>query len=67
MANITITKFEYTRLQRQADAYRKLASRLFEAVARDPIDEVVGDFRKTGVYTEGFLTDLKDGLAKSSY
>jgi hypothetical protein len=67
MAQVTISKTEYLRLRRQASAYQKLTSRLFEAVIKDPIQEVVEDFRKTNFYTPGFLKDLERGLRKSSY
>jgi len=64
---ITLSKQEYLRLKQQAQAYRMMAARMFELPLRDPIDEVVADFRATGLYTEEFLTDLEDGLRKSSY
>ena len=54
-------------MRKQAEGYQKLASRLFESVIKDPIQEVVEDFRGTGLYTEAFLKDLEDGLQKSSY
>ena len=67
MAKITLPKTEYERLRRQAAAYRKFAEKFFESVVKDPIEEVVGDFRKTNLYTEDFLKDLESGLRKSSY
>lgn len=67
MSKIAIPKIEYARLQRQAIAYRKLTERFFESVMRDPIDAVTADFRATGLYSDGFLRDLRDGLKKSSY
>lgn len=67
MSEVTIPKTEYVKLRRRAAAYEKLLGVLFQAVARDPIDEVVEDFRATGVYTDAFLRDLGDGLRKSSY
>ena len=33
---------------------------------KDPIGEVVNDFRKTNLYAEEFLSDMEDGLRKSS-
>ena len=60
-------KHEYAKLRRRAAAYEKLAGALFEAVARDPIEEIMEDFRATGLYTDLFLRDLGDGLRKSSY
>ena len=67
MDRITIPRSEYLRLRRQANAYQKMAGRLFETVVKDPIQDVVEDFRKTNFYTDGFLIDLEDGLRKSSY
>ena len=67
MAEITLPKTQYETLKRQAAAYRKLAERFFESVIRDPIEEVVEDFRKTNLYSEEFLKDLDSGLRKSSY
>jgi hypothetical protein len=67
MAQITITKTEYERLKQQAAAYRKFAAKFFDLIIRDPIEELVTDFRKTNLYTEDFLNDLESGLRKSSY
>lgn len=67
MDTVTISKTEYQKLKKQSDAYKKFAGRLFEAVIKDPIGDVAMDFRKTGLYTEGFLRDLEKGLRKSSY
>ncbi|PIV31760.1 hypothetical protein COS33_01535 [Candidatus Wolfebacteria bacterium CG02_land_8_20_14_3_00_37_12] len=67
MNTITIPKNEYSKLRRQSDAYKKLSSRFFEFMIKDPIEEVINDFRKTNLYTKGFLADLEDGLKKSSY
>lgn len=67
MATITIPKTEYSKLKRQSDAYKKLSSRFFESVIKDPIEEVINDFHKTNLYTKGFLADLEDGLRESSY
>lgn len=67
MVQITISKNEYAKLRRKADAYERLASRIFDVVVKDPIHEVVDDFRMTGLYTQAFLEDLESGLRKSSY
>lgn len=67
MAEVTLTKAEYERLKRQAAACRQFAIRFFETAVQDPVEEVVEDFRKTDLYTEEFLSDLEDGLRKSSY
>ncbi|MEK7634539.1 MAG: hypothetical protein AAB396_01475 [Patescibacteria group bacterium] len=66
MNTITIPKTEYSKLKRQAEAYKKLSSRFFESIVKDPIGEVVNDFRKTNLYAEEFLSDMEDGLRKSS-
>ena len=34
---------------------------------KNPADEVVENFKATDLYAEEFLTDLEDGLRKSSY
>lgn len=67
MAQVTLPETEYEQLKKQAQAYRKFAAKFFELVIRDPIEEVVEDFRKTNLYTEEFLKDLESGLRKSSY
>ena len=67
MSTVTITKEEYKTLKHQARAYQKLTSRVFESVLKDPISDVVQDFRKTNIYTDDFLADLENGLKKSSY
>lgn len=67
MSTITIPKIEYSKLKRQADAYKKLSSRFFEFMVKDPMEEVIKDFRETSLYTKEFLADLEEGLRKSSY
>jgi len=67
MTQVTIPKTEYEQLRRQAEAYRKFTEKLFESVIKAPLEEIVEDFRKTGLYTEGFLRDLESGLRRSSY
>ena len=64
---ITLSKQEYLRLKQQAQAYRALAAKVFEMPLRDPVAEVVADFKATDLYTKDFLADLEDGLRKSSY
>ncbi len=66
MTTINISKIEYSKLRRQADAYKKLSSRLFEFAIKDPIEDVVNDFRETNLYAKEFLADMEDGLKKSS-
>ncbi len=67
MSQITISKKEYTQLKSQSLAYKKVASKLFAAIVRNPIEDVVADFKKTGLYTGKFLSNLENGLRKSSY
>ncbi len=67
ITKVVLPKNEYEKLRRQASAYRRLAARVFESVIKDPIEEVIIDFRNTGLYTEAFLEDLGDGLRRSSY
>ena len=68
MANqVTIPKTEYTRLKREAGAYRRFTEQFFQTAIREPIEDVVEDFRKTDLYTKEFLSDLEDGLRRSSF
>ena len=67
MNKITISKEEYKKLKNQSDAYKKLTSHLFQAIVKDPVQDVVSDFSRTGLYTKEFLTDVENGLRKSSY
>lgn len=67
MSTVTIPKKEYQKLRRYSSAYRKLATRLFEAVVHDDIETVVRDFTATKLYSKAFLTDLEKGLRRSSY
>ena len=67
MNKVAIPKTEYRQLQRQADAYKKMVSNLHALILHDSIRELVDDFRKTELYTEGFIRDLENGLRKSSY
>ena len=67
MSQVTISKEEYKKLKKQSEAYKRLASRFFEAVVKDPVKDVVEDFHKTGLYTKDFLSDLETGLRKSTY
>ena len=54
-------------MQNQANAYKKIVQNLNSFILRDSVREVVDDFRKTRLYTEAFLYDIKRGLIKSSY
>jgi len=64
---VTLLKQDYLRLKQEAEAYRNMVAKVFELPLRDPVGEVVADFRATDLYTDEFLTDLEDGLRKSSY
>ena len=66
METITIPKSEYKKLLSRAKAYEKLAGSIFENAIKDPVNEIVSDFKNTNLYTDVFLKDLKDGLKKSS-
>jgi hypothetical protein len=50
MVKVTISKTEYEQMKREAAAYRRFAARFFESVIKSPVEEVVEDFRKTGLY-----------------
>ena len=67
MDTVIIPKTEYSKLKRQSDAYKKIYSRFFEIIIKDPKEDVIKEFQKTNLYTREFLTDLEDGLKKSSY
>ena len=64
---VVIPRNEYQKLCKQAKAYQQLAGHIFESVLTDSVDVVVEDFRKTKLYSEAFLSDLAEGLQKSSY
>lgn len=64
---ITIPEREYKHLKTKARAYEKLASQVNKFRLDDKVDEVVADFKKTDLYTDGFIKDLGSGLRKSSY
>ena len=66
METITIPKTEYKKLLSRAKAYEKLAGSIFENAIKDPVNDIVSDFKKTNLYTEGFLKDLEEGLKRSS-
>lgn len=66
METITIPKNEYKKLISKAKAYQKLAESVFVNAIKDPVEDIVSDFRNTDLYTEKFLMDLEKGLKKSS-
>ncbi len=66
METITIPKSEYRKLVSRAKAYEKLAGSIFQNAIKDPVKDMVTDFKNTNLYSEEFLIDLEDGLKKSS-
>ena len=67
MSKVTISKKEYKELKEQSKAYKKIATKLFSAVVKSSVEDVVVDFKNTGLYSKEFILDLQKGLEKSSY
>lgn len=67
IATVKISKVDFNRLERQAKAYRQFVAHMLSMVVRDPIDDVVADFKDANRYSDDFLRDLTVGLRKSSY
>ena len=67
METVKIPKKEYKRLVSKAKAYDELAKNFFESVVEDPVENVVKDFKKSGLYSDDFIKDLENGLKKSTY
>lgn len=67
MNRITISKTEYSKLKKESKAYRNVATRLLELLIKDPIKNIVEDFRASKLYSKEFISDLESGLRKSSY
>ncbi len=66
MSTITLSRPEYEILKNKARAYEELATLVFKKAKTESISDTVEDFKKTGLYSKGFLNDLKSGLEKSS-
>jgi len=67
MSNIVaVPKTEYETLRKKARMYEELASLFFQKVKGDTVGEIVNDFKKTSLYSKGFLRDLENGLRFSS-
>lgn len=66
MNTITLPRPEYETLRKKARAYEELAGLFFKKTRVDSVDDIVSDFRKTGLYSKEFLVDLKTGLELSS-
>lgn len=63
---VAIPKIEYEALQKKARAYEELAGLFFRKAKEGSVGDIVEDFRKTNLYSVGFLRDLKAGLEQSS-
>lgn len=46
MNTVTISKTEYKRLKLQSRAYKELAGKFFKFAIKDPVKEVIDDFKK---------------------
>ena len=66
MSTITIPKPEYEVLKKRAQAYEELAGLFFKKAKAAPVEEIVEDFTKIGLYSKEFLHDLRIGLEHSS-
>jgi len=67
METITIPKEEYELLKSQAQIYRSIASDFFRTIGNDNLKNILSEFKDTNLYSDEFLSDLENGLAKSSY
>lgn len=67
MSQIIISKKEYIQLKSQSKAYQKKAGNFFKSIIISPINDIVEDFKKTNLYSNKFISDLENGLKKSSY
>ena len=71
MSTVTIQKKEYEELiekKLRYEYFRQLMeSDIFSPPPTRETREVVGDFKKTGLYTQQFLKGLERGLRRSSY
>jgi predicted transcriptional regulator len=64
MSRITISKTEYSKLRKESKAYQDLMVGLFEQIIKNPIENIVDDFRASNIYSKKFITDLESGLRK---
>jgi hypothetical protein len=67
METITIPKAEYELLKSQEQIYRLIASDFFKTIGDDNLKNLISEFKDTNLYTNDFLLDLENGLAKSTY
>lgn len=64
---VSLPKNEYLRLKQEACAYRFMATKMYELPLKDPVENIMADFKSTDLYTDDFLADMEEGLRKSSY
>lgn len=68
---MTIPKKEYQRLSERAFRYEYLRQILEEDIFASPPNknakEVIGEFKKSGLYNQKFIKSLEGGLSRSSY
>lgn len=64
---VSLPKDEYLRLKQEAGAYRFMATKIHELPLKDPVKDLMADFKSTNLYTDDFLADMEEGLRKSSY
>lgn len=71
MVTVTIPKKEYQRLSERAMRYEYLRQILEEDIFVCPptknAKEVIGEFKKSGLYNQKFVKSLERGLGWSSY
>lgn len=66
---ISVSKIEYERLRNIAERYALLRSAVVEDFFEEPptkdVNQIIKEFRETGLYNEKFLQSLADGLKES--
>ena len=71
MTTITIPKNEYQKLVEKSLRYEYIRQMMEKNLFAPPpvknARKVIGELRKTKLYSRGFLKDLEKGLRRSSY
>lgn len=71
MQTVTISKKEYEELiekkRRYEYLYQIIESDIFSPPPTKDINEIINDFKKTGIYNQKFISSLEKGLKRSSY
>ncbi len=71
MQTVTISKKEYEELIEKKLRYEYLhqiiESDIFSPPPTKDIKEIIGAFKKTGIYNQEFIDSLKKGLKRSVY